>query len=451
MLYFADEFKLLQMDLKRHFNFRYISIIVLAGLLFSCNLFGEKSGEKQSYIISIPVYGNSWLVNDPMKSDEVITETGIQNWKNPEERIRTYFRVETAGSIQIAIKARVTSGKSTVKATFGLISKEISLSNPEFEIVEIGSFQVEKAGYQFIELQGLQKSSSEFAQVTEVLIDGEVVSGNVYFVKDDFYWGRRGPSVHLNYDVPAEAGDVRWFYNEMTIPEGNDVVGSYFMANGFSEGYFGIQVNSETERRILFSVWSPFKTDNPGDIPEDQKIKLLKKGQDVYSGEFGNEGSGGQSYRKFFWKAGTTYRFLMKAEPTTNNSTDYTAYFFAPEVGKWELIASFHRPQTNTYLKRLHSFLENFIPEMGCITRQVSYTNQWVCNPDGRWTELNRAKFTADATARKESRLDYAGGAEGQMYFLKNCGFFSDKVSFDTWLFKNGSGKAPEIDFSKLP
>jgi hypothetical protein len=424
---------------------------MLAALLLSCNLFGEKTVEKPEYKITIPIFGNSWLVNDPMKSDEIITETGIRNWKNEADRIRTYFRVEKTGLIQIAVKAKVVSGKSGLKATLGGISKDISLSNTEYEIIEIGSFQVEKAGYYFLELQGIQKSSDEFAGITEVLIAGPATTGKVNYVRDDFYWGRRGPSVHLNYEVPAEAGDVRWFYNEMTISDGNDVLGSYFMANGFAEGYFGIQVNSESERRILFSVWSPFKTDDPNAIPEDHKIKLLKKGQNVYSGEFGNEGSGGQSYRNYFWKAGTTYRFLVKGEPVENNSTDYTAYFFAPEIGKWELIACFRRPQTQTYLKRTHSFLENFIPELGCVTRQVRYANQWVCNSDGKWTELLRAKFTADATARKESRLDYAGGNEGQSFFLKNCGFFSDQVSIDTWFSRISSGKVPEINFSQLP
>ena len=72
------------------------------------------------------------------------------------------------------------------------------------------------------------------------------------------------------------------------------------------EGYFGIQVNSATERRILFSVWSPFSTDNPKEIPDDKKIKLLRKGKDVHTGEFGNEGSGGQSYLRYQWKTGTT-------------------------------------------------------------------------------------------------------------------------------------------------
>lgn len=428
-----------------------VFIVLFLFFVLSCRLYGEKLNEKQEYKISVPVFGNSWLINSPVESDRIITEAGIQNWNDPENRIRTYFRVEQVGTIHLAIKVRVISGKSVLKASFGGNSKEIAITNTDFETIEIGTFQVENTGYLFLELQGLQKTSPEYARVTEVLLGGEAVAGKVYYVKNDIYWGRRGPSVHLGYEIPTDAGNVRWFYNELTVPAGNDVLGSYFMANGFGEGYFGIQVNSETERRILFSVWSPFNTDDPKSIPEDHKIKLIRKGVDVHSGEFGNEGSGGQSYRKFLWKAGTTYRFLLKGEPVENNSTDYTAYFFAPEIGKWELIASFRRPQTNTYLKRPHSFLENFMPEMGCVTRQVSFSNQWICNSEGKWTELTQAKFTADATAHKESRLDYAGGSDGQSFFLKNCGFFSDKVLFDTFVNRIPGGKMPEIDFSALP
>ena len=45
----------------------------------------------------------------------------------------------------------------------------------------------------------------------------------------------------------------------------------------------------------------PFKTDNPKEIPDDHKITLNKVGQQVKTGEFGNEGSGGQSYMKYNW------------------------------------------------------------------------------------------------------------------------------------------------------
>lgn len=395
--------------------------------------------------------GNSWVAGKSESSGKVITGSGVEGWDDASTQIKTYFRTEQTGKIQLAIRACIKSGRSKIKFQFGNDTEVISISNTKVDTLNIGSFTVEKAGYQTLIMSGLEKTSESFAEITDLLISGEAVDGKTRFVKDDFYWGRRGPSVHMNYELPQEVGDVVWFYNEITVPASNDVEGSYFMTNGFGEGYFGIQVNSSSERRILFSVWSPFKTDQPGEIPEDQRIVLLKKGPDVKAGAFGNEGSGGQSYRKYYWKSGITYRFLLKGAPTENNSTDYTAYFYAPEVGKWELIASFRRPKTTTYLQRPHSFLENFIPENGNIPRMAFYTNQWVCNTAGKWFELKKARFTADATARKEARLDYSGGIENESFFLKNCGFFNDKTEIDTWFTRPESGKKPIIDFLTLP
>ena len=90
--------------------------------------------------------------------------------------------------------------------------------------------------------------------------------------------------------------NVEYFYNEVLVTEENVRNSSYYMMNGFSEGYMGIQQTSSGEHTILFSVWSPYSTDNPSDIPEDKRVKLLRKGKNVTVGEFGNEGSGGQSY-----------------------------------------------------------------------------------------------------------------------------------------------------------
>ncbi|HDR50642.1 MAG TPA: DUF3472 domain-containing protein, partial [Mariniphaga anaerophila] len=78
--------------------------------------------------------------------------------------------------------------------------------------------------------------------------------------------------------------------------------------------------------------------------------------------------------------------------------------------------------------------MENFITHTGDQSRMAWYSNQWVvCNAEGNWTELTRIKFTADATARKNARLDYAGGVEDDRFFLKNCGFFSDKTTIDSF------------------
>lgn len=419
-----------------------ITLQILNGYGFSRNLYPADS----DHIIVIPTAGNSWVINDLSLNRTIIRSSGITNWTDTSTRIRTYFKTERTGEIDIALRIRTISGTSTIKCKFSTEEEIKNLSNNEFDTLQVGKFVITTTGYQWIELQGISRTGDSFAEITDIIIEGEAAEGKVYYVRDDFHFGRRGPSVHLRYDIPDLAGEIVWFYNEITVPEGNDVIGSYFMANGFSDGYFGIQVNSETERRILFSVWSPYKTDNPGEIPDDYKIILLDKGNDVVTGEFGNEGSGGQSFRRYFWKAGTTYGFLLKGEPSENNSVDYTAYFFAPERGEWELIASFRRPKTTGCLKNLYSFLENFRTETGPVTRMGYYSNQWIRDRSGKWFELVNARFTFDATARKEARMDYAGGVEGGKFFLKNCGFFNESTPANITLTREPDGKQPSPD-----
>jgi hypothetical protein len=170
----------------------------------------------------------------------------------------------------------------------------------------------------------------------------------------------------------------------------------------------------------------------------------------VTSGEFGNEGSGGQSYKVFNWKAGVNYGFLIGAKPRGDGSTDYTAYFHDPERNEWNLIAQFRRPKTETYLKHLYSFLENFIPETGVLARRGLYKNQWAYDANG-WHELTKITFTADNTARKLYRLDYSGGTENDGFYLKNCGFTNDdEVLINSTFERTRLGVPPRIDFSLL-
>jgi hypothetical protein len=423
---------------------KYSSICFLLFILAQSSLYSNEPMK------SIPVAGNSWVLNNKSLSSKIVTDSGIKNWSDKSTVIRTWFRTERSGMIRLAIRCRVNSGTSSIILKLGSGEKTIDLTGTSFDTIDVGTFEITKSGYQYIDLQGMKRTSSSFAEITDILVSGPATEGKLNFVREDFYFGRRGPSVHLNYQVPPEAANIDWFYSEITVPEGSDVPGSYFMANGFADGYFGIQVNSPTERRILFSVWSPFNTDNPGAIPPEFKITLLKKGKDVITKEFGNEGSGGQSFRKYYWKSGKTYGFLLNGHPSEDHSTDYTAYFYAPETGKWQLIASFRRPKTNNYLKNLYSFLENFIPETGEITRKGLYSNQWVHDLNGKWHELTSIKFTADATARKEARLDYSGGVEDGKFYLKNCGFFDDMTEMNQLFSRPPAGTPPEIDLTKL-
>ncbi len=400
---------------------KYLSIAFFSGLFFP-----GLAQESPRY--TVPLGGNSWLTTRAKNGHETVDTSGWKNWENPQAVFSTFVRVAQAGELKISAVFRVPDGISRLRCRIGNQSKIVSVSAGDSE-TEIGTWQINKAGYVRIDMQGLSRTGKIYADVRELVLSGPAANDSLAYVKNNrdnyFYWGRRGPSVHINYDLYGINEDILWFYNEVTVPAGNDITGSFFMANGFAEGYFGMQVNSPTERRILFSVWSPFDTNDPALIPEDKRVKLLQKGYGVHAGDFGNEGSGGQSYLVYPWKAGTTYKFLLQATPVENNSTRFSAFFYAPEKQRWMLIARFLRPGAGTYLKRLHSFLESFEPETGNITRKAWYQHAWVRTVKGEWKPLNKMLFTGDLTAQKRYRMDYAGGVENGKFYLQNGGFFN--------------------------
>lgn len=376
-----------------------------------------------------------------------ITGAGLENWTDEQSTVETFVYFHKPQTIQIKINGNA-ADKSKIELQLAEKKKKISLPKGSFS-QSAGKFKIKKAGYHATKLKGIKKSAETFATVVSITIQAD---HEPTFVNDfSEYWGRRGPSVHLKYDMPHNE-KVEWFYNEITVLEGNDVIGSYYMANGFGQGYFGIQCNSETERRILFSVWSPFDTQDPKLIPDSQKIKMLRRGEGVHIGEFGNEGSGGQSFLRYNWRSGLTYKFLTQIRPDGSGNTIYTAYFFAVDENRWRLIASFLRPETDVHYTGAHSFLENFLTEQGYITRQVHFSNQWFRTTGGEWIEADKAAFTFDETARKKARLDYQGGyhAASNTFYLQNCGFFSESTPYNTKFSREKNNRPPVIDFDAL-
>lgn len=410
----------------------------------------SKNTLPQSLNTVIPLGGNAWV-----KAPATITDNGLTNWADQQLVTSIYFRVSKPVLLNLALRIRVPQGQSTISLSIGKnhISKQIS--NAGFDTVNIGEFKVLNAGYVKVDLQGISKTGAVYAEVSDLVIKGLDAGNELTYVKpgSSFHFGRRGPSVHFRYTIPpAIQKEVKWFYNEITVPVGMDKVGSYFMADGFGEGYFGMQVNSETERHVLFSVWSPFNTQDPKNIPDSMKIRMVKKGKLVNAKEFGNEGSGGQSYMQYPWQAGNTYGFLLSAEPDSlKRTTKFTAYFKDVKANKWYLVASFSRPKTTKYLTSLYSFLENFSPQNGDQTRLAFYNNQWVCDSHGIWHEITGVTYTGDATAKANYRKDYGAGVENGKIYLKNCGFFDGFTPLNQVFNRQGNGQKPDIDISALP
>jgi hypothetical protein len=403
---------------------------------------------------TVPLGGNSYLTSANGRTPDRVETAGIKPWGDEKSVFSIYFRTDRAAELDLSLRLKVPQGESLIRATVAGSVFEKKVSGEGIQEVSLGNISVKAPGYVRVDLQGLSKQGAVFAEVIDLLVDSDVAELKVNCVKDSegnrFYWGRRGPSVHLPYEVPAGM-KIEYFYNEVMVPEGQDAIGSYFMANGFGEGYFGMQVNGPQDRRVLFSVWSPFHTDNPKEIPEEERVQVLARGQDVRIGEFGNEGSGGQSFYTFPWKAGTIYRFLNRAHPDGKSHTIYSAWFYAPEAGKWQLIATFRRPKTDKHLTGIHSFLENFNDRNGYLSRLAYYGNQWVRDTEGEWHELTKSRFSGDDIANRQYRLDFAGGSKGAAFFLHNGGFFDETVKLGSSFERESTAsRRPVIDLDAL-
>jgi len=236
--------------------------------------------------------------------------------------------------------------------------------------------------------------------------------------------GRTAAPVHLFYDVPDSMQPVA-FYNEITISAKSDPLHSYYMACGFARGYFGIQVNSEKERRVIFSVWDAGdEAMDRNKVSTENKVQLTGKGEGVFAETFSNDGTGRHSHWLYPWRAGETYRFYVTAvSDSASRSTSYAGYFFIPEQQKWKLIGAFKAPKDTVGLEKLYSFVENSGSRKDQLKRKAFFGNPWIRRENGEWKALTHSTLSYDETGKAGMRSDYGGGVDSNRFYLWNGGF----------------------------
>jgi hypothetical protein len=240
-------------------------------------------------------------------------------------------------------------------------------------------------------------------------------------VADEKLKGIAWRSVHLGYPAPQGVA----FYNEMAVQK--SAPGTYFMAAGWSKGYFGIQELANGKKLVLFSVWDPTAGDDPKKVDASKRVKTLHKGEGVRVRRFGGEGTGGQSFFAYDWKVGVTYRFLVTARPDGDKRTAYSGYFYLPEKKQWKHLVTFSTITGGTLLKGYYSFVEDFRRNKVSATKQrrATFGNGWVKPAKGDWVPLEKARFTADSNP--VLNID-AGAARGR-FFLATGGDTQNKTT----------------------
>ena len=352
-----------------------------------------------------------------------------------------FGQLTTSGMVETAVAVQLAAGDTVrLRMTVGAEQHEALAIGGERETrVGFGRFAIADTGYRRFALSVANGRAAAVVEVRALLLGG-AAGATAHFNLDS---RRNAASVHLRFPTDSNTL-VTGFYNEVTAVD--DPVTTYYMACGFARGYFGMQVNSPSERRIIFSVWDAASGTTANDrstVATENYTQLVAKGDGVVADVFGNEGTGGHSHLVYAWKTGSTQRFFVTAKPD-GDATVYSGYWYHPERQAWQLIASFRAAKDGKGLRRLYSFSENFGGSTGHLRRKALYGAQWIRLANGEWQELTTATFSHDATG-KENRLDRLMGIENGRFFLSHGGFVPGFTNSGTAFHRPASGEPPTI------
>ena len=268
------------------------------------------------------------------------------------------------------------------------------------------------------------------------------------------------PSVHLNGwhttdpTVPS-AGRYDWTYQEVMIPEGDDIVGTYCMSLGVLHGYMGIQKDSETDYPIIFSMWDNGSTDNDPNLPDYLRSGALDAGEGVTIARFGGEGTGAQAKFRTSknWEPGKWVKFLCNARPEivdvevddpdhpgqkktiTYSNTLTSAWVWADGIDTdWRYIATIRQSGANNYMDGWYSFLEDYNWPSGQWKRNAYYRRGGLHSMvTGKWYNANNVGFGhTDGGNTYGDRDDYGHGktiVDGEEAFYLTSGGYHENVT----------------------
>jgi hypothetical protein len=390
--------------------------------------------------LRVPAY-TAYL--DPTDGGASVSERdGVSGWDDPAQKVMWFGEIKNPGELQCSAMLRLAAGAETkLRLTLAGKSREVTAKGAGDGLVNVdfGMFDISAPGYQRFTLESLNAAGRSAGDIESLVLDGPAATG-AHFNLDS---RRNTASVHLAYPT-SEYTNINAFYCEVTATE--TPMWTYFEACGWHRGYFGMQVNSPAERRIIFSVWdSGQESVSRAKVGEEDRVTLVAKGDGVYTGDFGNEGTGGHSHLVYDWKTGEKQRFIVTAKVVDDTHTIYSGYWFHPEQKKWMLISSWKAPKDGKYLHGLYSFVEDFNGENGFLKRKALYGNQWLRTADGQWHEQTVATFSHDPTG-KADRLDRFMGVEDGRFFLSTGGFVPGSTKFGERFTRPSTGQPP-VDF----
>lgn len=396
--------------------------------------------------LQVPAY-TAYLSPD-VRGARVSEKNGITRWGEAGLEVLWFGELRSTGVVQCAVRLQPPEqGEAKLRLSVAGQAREATApAGAEPVTINFGEFGIHSTGYHRFVLQSLNGRGKPAGAIQELILNGPA-SENAHF---NLKPRRNAASVHLAYAETRPMTNVEAFYCEIRAVD--DPLWTFYMACGWHRGYFGMQVISPTERRIIFSVWdSGSEAVDRAKVADENRVTLVAKGEGVYSGDFGNEGTGGHSHLKYLWRTPELQRFMVTARPVSATQTIYSGFYYHPEKREWMLISSWKAPKEGGYMRGLHSFSENFVGDNGHLRRKALFGNQWARTSDGVWHEVRTATFSHDPTG-KADRLDRFMGVEHGQFFLSHGGFVPGFTPFGERFVRPPTAKPPEdLKLPELP
>lgn len=390
--------------------------------------------------------------------DSAHPDWGMKQWpdKNAQKHVVTYLHFPACTSdMQIQL---TTTGNVTFNVVVTCMENNTQISSK--------TVSINKGTSQWITVM----DSKQLPLDAWYKVDIECTAG-VNYVGQFFYWkfNKTGsnervytadymssPSVHLNAwrttdpTVPS-AGRYDWAYQEVMVPEGDDKVGTYCMSLGVLHGYMGIQVDSEQDYPIIFSMWDNGSTDQDKNLPEYLRSGALDWSEGVTIARFGGEGTGAQAkFRtKKNWVPGKWVKFLTNARPEivdveiddpdhpgqkkiiTYTNTLCSSWVWADGIDTdWRYIATIRQSGANNYFDGWYSFLEDYNWPSGQWARRAFYRGGGLHSMvNGKWYHANQVGFGhTDGGNKYGDRNDYGHGVSTEYpgaFYMYSGGYFN--------------------------
>lgn len=137
----------------------------------------------------IPLAGNTFFTNYGKKGIE-LTKTGISNWTDPSVSATIYVRFLEKGTYSFALNIK-TKKRNRLDIQIGNKHQKVAFKALDWTKYDIGTFNIVDTGYVAIKIKSLMKEGETFGDIQSLEINAS--PDKFQFVKDEFYWGRRGP------------------------------------------------------------------------------------------------------------------------------------------------------------------------------------------------------------------------------------------------------------------